>query len=85
MSKELAGNAQLILSNRTKNIIRIDGHVDTAGAPLVLGIESDRGVVGAPQPEVKITAAEYKKMSENRAIQGMLDGRMIDVRRPFDI
>lgn len=82
---EVNNNANLKIYNTSKNIIALDGFKDREGKDIVLGIEGDRGIVGAPQPEATISGATFKTMMENPAIQAMVDDPKgpLNVRRPF--
>ncbi len=81
---EINGNTNMVLHNRTRSIMALDGFVDSEGAPLVLGIESDRGIVNAPQPEVTVKMSELRKMKSNPALAAMLDeGTELEAKRPF--
>lgn len=83
---KLNGNANMVLHNRTRNIMRLDGYNDASGKPLVLGTEADRGIVGAPQPEATVKVSELRKMMENPALAYMLDeGKELEAKRPFSL
>jgi hypothetical protein len=82
----LNDTARLHLHNRSKNIIRLDGFVDAEGNALVVGVEADRGLIGAPQPVVSVTAGELRKMSAHPAIDAMLnDPNCLEAKQPFSL
>ncbi len=91
MAEKLNGNAKLTLFNRSSNIIRISGFKDVEGNALVLGTEADRGIVGAPQPEAKITVATLREMRKNKALDYMFTGdgkgrgKTLEAKQPFAI
>lgn len=82
---KLNGNAKMILHNRTRNIINLDGFTDYQGQPLVLGTEADRGLIGVPQPEAEVKVADLRKMRENPTLAAMMDDhpRQIEAKQPF--
>lgn len=79
---EVNGNTRVKLTNTTRNIIVLDDFKDVNGAPVVLGTEADRGIIGAPQPSVTVTLATARKMRENPALGAMLEDT-IRVSTPF--
>lgn len=83
---KLNGNATMTIHNRTKNVMCLDGFKDVDGRPVVLGIEADRGIIGAPQPTATVKVSEVRKMMENPALAYMLEeSRELEIKRPFHI